>query len=144
MKSFFKNLNNEIDKSHKKIRDFGILFALIALVISLLIYWKNSWVISDIMLIFIGISVVLTGISVSLTSLLRPFYILWMMLALVLGVIMTKVIVSIVFYGVMTPIGLFRRLKNKDVLNEAFNSDLKSYWIDVNKGDNPERFKKLY
>ena len=60
---------------------------------------------------------------------LRPVHKAWMALALILGSIMTKIILSILFYFVITPLGLFSKLSRKDFLDLKFNKSVSSYWI---------------
>ena len=53
---------------------------------------------------------------------------LWMTLALLIGLVMTRVILSIVFYGVMTPISLVARGSGKKFLGPKKFEDTDSYW----------------
>ena len=49
--------------------------------------------------------------------------------ALILGSIMTRVILSVLFYLVITPIGLISKLSGKDFLDLKFDKSVSSYWI---------------
>ena len=46
----------------------------------------------------------------------RPVAVLWLGLSHVLGIVSSKVLLSIVFFGVVTPVGFLRRLLGKDSL----------------------------
>ncbi|MFC1783882.1 SxtJ family membrane protein, partial [Planctomycetota bacterium] len=61
--------------------------------------------------------------------LLKPIYIFWMALATVLGWFMTRVILSILFFLVFTPMGLLMKLMGKDLLDLKYNRTTKSYWV---------------
>jgi hypothetical protein len=52
-----------------------------------------------------------------------------MTLAILLGWLMTRIILIILFYLVVTPIGLLAKLSGKDFLNRKFNREAQSYWI---------------
>ena len=52
----------------------------------------------------------------------------WMIFAVILGWFMTKVILSLLFYLIITPIGLFLRIIGKDLLNLKEKKQQKSYW----------------
>jgi hypothetical protein len=52
-----------------------------------------------------------------------------MTLAVLLGWLMTRIILTILFYLVVTPIGLLAKLSGKDFLNRKFNREAQSYWI---------------
>lgn len=45
-----------------------------------------------------------------------PVAVIWLGLSHVLGTVMSKVLLSILFFGLVTPIGLLRRLLGKDSL----------------------------
>ena len=78
--------------------------------------------------IFIGIGGLLAIVAFLFPVLLLPLQKSWMALAVVLGFIMTRVILSILFYLVITPINIISRLFGKDFLNLKIEKDKKSYW----------------
>ncbi len=49
-------------------------------------------------------------------------------LTLPIGLVLSFVIVGVLFYGVMTPIGLFFRLIGRDALDRRFDRAATSYW----------------
>jgi hypothetical protein len=64
-----------------------------------------------------------------LPSLLKPVYKVWMALSVVMGFIMTKVIMVIIFYLIVTPIGLIASLTGNKFLDMKIDKNAKSYWI---------------
>lgn len=52
---------------------------------------------------------------------------LWLRIGLVLGAINSRIILTIVFYGLFTPMGIAMRIKGHDPLGRKMNSSLKSY-----------------
>ncbi len=78
--------------------------------------------------IFMGIGGLLAIAAFLLPVLLLPLHKIWMSLAVVLGFIMTRVILSILFYLVITPINIISRLFGKDFLNLKIEKEKKSYW----------------
>jgi len=68
----------------------------------------------------------------------------WMALAEALGFVMTRVILAIVFYLVVTPIGLFKRLQGWDPLRlRAKGSE--SYWEPYSaRQRDPRHYEKMY
>lgn len=71
--------------------------------------------------------------GVVLPVLLKPIYKIWMSLALVLGSIMTRIILSVLFYLIITPLGLISKLSRKDFLDLKFDQSAGSYWIQRKK-----------
>lgn len=53
----------------------------------------------------------------------------WMMIGHVLGWINTRIILALVFYGIVTPIGLVRRWLGKDPMGQCLRPDLDTYRI---------------
>lgn len=70
--------------------------------------------------------ILLLGICVP--SVLKPFHWAWMGLAVVLGLIMTRIILIIIFYFILLPISLIARAGGKRFLQENIQKDHKSYW----------------
>ena len=60
---------------------------------------------------------------------LKWIYIAWMSVAFVLGFVMAHVILTLLFFLVITPIGLVARLMGKDFLSLKLDRAAKSYWI---------------
>ena len=61
---------------------------------------------------------------------IKPLFIAFSYLGFVLGWIMTRVILSLLFYLVFTPIGLVLKLTGKHLLDTSIAKNQESYWID--------------
>ena len=106
-------------------KSFGLLFAFVFLVVALWPILKNN----SINLIALFSSISLLIISFIKPELLKPFNYLWMKLGLVLGKIVPPIIMFIIFFTVITPIGILLRIFKKDLLCLKFiNED--TYWQD--------------
>ena len=106
-------------------RSFGIVFFIVFLSIALypLIYTGEfrlwSLIISFIFLI----------LGVFNSKILTPLNKLWFKFGIFLGKIVSPIIMGIIFFFVVTPIGILMRVFGKDVLNLKYNNN-KSYWIE--------------
>ena len=60
---------------------------------------------------------------------LKWIYIAWMSVAFVLGFVMAHVILALLFFLIITPLGLIARLSGKDFLSLKLDRSAKSYWI---------------
>jgi len=60
---------------------------------------------------------------------LRPVFKVWMTSGEILGWVNTRIILTLLFYGVIVPIGGLLRLANKDPLERRFDSEAASYRI---------------
>jgi hypothetical protein len=60
---------------------------------------------------------------------LRHVYLGWMALALVMGLVVSTVLLTLFFYLLLTPIGLVTRLLGKDFLAQKLEPSRTSYWL---------------
>ena len=112
-----------IKTGKKDISSFGITFGIILLVISLLLFYYDNETYKNVAII----AVIFIGFGLIIPILLKPIYIIWMIFAVILGWVMTRFILSIIFYLVMTPIGLITRFLGEDFL-ALKKIDSSSYW----------------
>ena len=119
-----KQLISEIKTTKKEIRSFGITIGLILLIIGAILLWKNN--INYPIFMIIGIVLLVSGLVIPI--ILKPIYITWMILANILGWFMTRLILSLLFYAILTPIGLIPRLFGKQFLELKWNRTNCTYW----------------
>ena len=74
---------------------------------------------------------------------LGPVYRTWMRFGLLIGKVTTPIIMGVVFYAVLVPTGLVRRLLGRDSLNRRFEPDVESYRIQSNKTE-PQSLEKPF
>jgi len=103
---------------------FGITVGLVLMIISGFLIWKEK----ESYQIFLGIGTIILLTSTTKPIILKPLYLTWMALGLIIGWIMTRVILSLLFYFILTPIGLALRLFGKKVIELRWNKSKKSYW----------------
>ena len=63
----------------------------------------------------------------------------WLKFAHILGVINTKIILTLIFFIFFTPLGLFMKLFRIDILTKKISFTKDSYWI--NRKEKPEELK---
>lgn len=105
-------------------RSFGLIFFIVFLLISV---WplKDGEQIRNWALVASSIFLIL-GIFNS--KLLTPLNLVWIKFGETIGRIIAPIIMAIIYFIVLTPIGLFMRLAGKDLLKTKF-TDNNSYWI---------------
>ncbi len=135
----------EVDTSKKALRSFGWVVGGVLLVIAAVVWWRNDFVLTTAAYVLGSLGAALVVLGLAVPVVLKPVYRVWMALAVVLGFIMTRVILSVVYYLVMTPIGLAMRLFGKDPMHRRIDPDATSYWIEKSYDDeSPERLEKYY
>lgn len=65
-----------------------------------------------------------------LPRILGPLNHLWFKLGLLLGKFVTPVVMSILFFAAVTPVGMLMRATGKDPLRLRWQPAAKSYWVD--------------
>ena len=106
-------------------RSFGIVFFIVFLLIATYPLLNNDHV--RIWSLIISIVFLILGLLNS--KILLPLNKIWFKFGILLGKIISPLIMGLIFFVVVTPIGLLMRLFNKDLLNLKFNKS-KSYWIE--------------
>ena len=106
-------------------RSFGIVFFLVFLLISIYPLINNE----SIRIWSLVVSLIFLGLGILNSNLLLPLNKLWFKFGILLGKVISPIIMGIIFFLVVTPIGILMRLIGKDVLKLKY-SDYKSYWIE--------------
>ena len=105
-------------------RSFGILFSIVFAIIA---FWPtiNG---NPLRLWSIPISVIFLVLGLLNSKLLNPLNIVWVKFGELLGRIIAPIVMAIIYFIIVTPIGLFMRLIGKDLLNIKFSKS-NTYWI---------------
>lgn len=105
-------------------RSFGLVFtAFFGLLAAYFAWHRNKWLPAPLALSTAFIIVTLTR-----PALLAPLNWAWTRLGLLLGAVMAPVVMGIIFFGVVTPIGLLARLVGKDFLRLRRDPRAVTYW----------------
>ena len=106
-------------------RSFGIVFFIVFLLIALYPLLKGS----DLRIWSLVISFIFLILGLINSKILTPLNRLWFKFGLLLGRFISPLIMGIIFFVVVTPIGIIMRLLKKDLLNLKYNKE-ETYWID--------------
>ena len=107
-------------------KSFGIVFFIFFLLFSLypltndesIRYWSLT------------ISIIFLILGLLNSNLLSPLNKIWFRLGILLGKLISPLIMGIIFFLVVTPIGLIMKIIKKDLLNLKFRKDKETYWIE--------------
>jgi len=109
-------------------KSFGIVFFIVFLLIAVYPLINNGEL--RIWSLILSLTFLILGLLNS--KILYPLNKIWFKFGLLLGRIVSPLVMVIIFFLVVTPIGLLMRILNKDLLNLKFNKS-KSYWIEKNE-----------
>jgi predicted membrane metal-binding protein len=77
----------------------------------------------------LAIAAAFLALALLWTAPLRPLNRLWLKLGLLLSKVVSPVVLMVLFYATVTPIGVLMRWTGKDPLRLRRNSAVASYWI---------------
>ena len=106
-------------------RSFGTVFFVVFLFIAIYPLNYNG----EIRLWSIIISLIFLILGLLKSKILTPLNTLWFKFGIFLGKIVSPIIMGLIFFLVVTPIGILMRILGKDLLNLKYNLN-KSYWIE--------------
>jgi len=125
----------------KGLRKFAIVLFFAFEISGLLIFWRRGD--AGLVLCGIGLAFLLCGLA-SPKLLFYP-YKGWMRLSLILGFLMNHLILLLMYYLIVTPIGIVMRMLGKDFLGKRFDKKGKTYWIKrEQKVYVKERYEKMF
>ena len=108
-------------------KSFGIVFFVFFFIISLYPMLGGG----NLSIWSLAISIIFLILGLLNSKILSPLNKMWFKFGIFLGKIVSPIIMGIIFFFVVTPIGYLMRLFKKDVLSLKFNEN-KSYWVEKN------------
>jgi len=113
----------------KGLRQFGLMLGIfVALVFGMLLPWIWEW--EDLPnFAWIGVGGLLLLWAVLAPGSMKGLYIVWMRVALIIGLIVNFIILSSVFFFLITPMGLVFRVLGKDPMRRSFDDSAMSYRV---------------
>jgi hypothetical protein len=122
-------------------RTFGLVISAALVVVTLL----NGW--------HLGRAWPWTGAAAALflaaallrPAILHPLHLMWLRFGLLLHSVVNPVVMALVFYGTVFPIGLVMRMLGKDMLRLKWQPNVDSYWIPRRPpGPSPETMRDQF
>ena len=129
----------ELDR--KGLRDFGLITgALFALIFGVLLPFQleYSWPLWPWMVL-----AVLALMALLIPMALRPVYIVWMKIGGAIGSVMSRILLGIIFFFIVTPIGLIMRVLGNDPMRRELDESISSYRESVSENKS-NSFDKPY
>jgi hypothetical protein len=116
---------NKIKISSNK--SFGIVFFIVFLIISIYPIINNN----EIRVWSIIVSIIFLIMGLRNSRYLTPLNIMWCKFGILLGNLISPIVMGLIFFIIVTPIGLLMRIFSKNFLNLKKNND-NSYWVKTN------------
>ena len=107
-------------------KSFGVVFAAVFILIALYPLLDGG----DPHLWAVGIALLFVVAAYLTPSLLAQPNRLWFKLGMALGAVVAPIVMGLVYFTTVVPVGLIMRLMGKDLLQKKMDADAKSYWIE--------------
>jgi Saxitoxin biosynthesis operon protein SxtJ len=122
-------------------RNFGLVFAAFFGLLGSLGVWHGTarWP------IWLGLAVVMLILAFAAPKLLSPLNWVWTKIGLLLHTIVSPVILAVLFYVCVTPVGYLMRLAGTDPLRRRYDAAADTYWIKRDPpGPQPDTFRHQF
>lgn len=132
---------DNIDQSTEELRKFSLVISIALILVGGYLGYYGSLLFLP---LFFGAFLLLL-LGACCPSVLKPLQKGWMTLAILIGWLVSRVVISFMFYFVLTPIGLFGKAVGKEFLQYEISEGEKSYWNDRDEPDrDPSYYEKQY
>ncbi len=123
------------------LKRFGRTVVIGSLLIAAAFWWLKGWQTAAVVLAVAG--VVIGGLGLTGSRVARPGYLLWMGIAFVMGNIVSRVILAVVYFLVVTPLGLVARLVGRDRLALRARGRV-SHWVDLPRERGDDHYERQF
>lgn len=128
--SWISDVRDEIHHlrlSGRELKKFGLLVGSVFVVLSAIGMYRGWSTVANGMFLLTG--VVLLSCGMFLPESLKQAYKVWMAAAFAIGWLVSRMILIVLFYVVLTPVGFLARSFHKEFLDTDFRKKRESYWI---------------
>ena len=138
--SWISDEYQNLDRSPRALRRFGFTIGFVVLFLGSVLLWRHhnaGWLV-------ISIGTVLLLAAAFVPTMLQSVHGPWMIVSFLLGWIVSGILLTLVFFLVVTPIGLLQRLFGKRAIELGFKADVPSYWQARKAVPMPEDYERQF
>jgi hypothetical protein len=84
----------------------------------------------------------LAAVFYAVPPLRLPLYLAWMHAVAPLGWLVSHAVLAVIYFGIITPMGVVMRLFGRDTMRSRFEPDADSYWTEHDPGGDLARYLK--
>jgi len=130
-----------IKSSKKDLRSFGLAVGGVLAILGGILLYRGKptapW--------FLGVGIFLMTVGLVFPPALKPIQKIWMAFAVIMGWVSSRVVLTLLFYAVVTPVGVVARGFGKTFLDLEIDKTRKSYWnLRENKVPDKMQYEKQF
>jgi hypothetical protein len=125
-RNFHEDLARHGDEPRASERNLGVTFAVVLALIAALKFYRGDAA----AVYWVAAAAAFLACAFLWTAPLRPLNVVWHRLGLILFAVVSPLVMGVVFYTTVAPIGLLMRRFGKDPLRLEFDPAARSYWIE--------------
>jgi hypothetical protein len=134
----------DLAERRKFARSLVIGFPCIAVVLLLAGWLKTgAWKIQPALIIG-GAGMAIGLVFLALPGIARPFYVVWYGLACVMGLVVGNILLAVVFYILITGVGLAMRIAGKGSIRKTVDKQAATYWKEAKPVSDPQRYYRQF
>jgi ABC-type uncharacterized transport system permease subunit len=128
--------------SRRELLWFGLLLLLFFGLVGGLVLWRSESLTASISIWTVG--GLLTVVYYAVRPLRLPIFLGWIYVAYPIGFVMSHLVLGVIYFLVITPIGLIMRLLGRDPMERQFDRAAKSYWTRRGAAARTERYFRQF
>lgn len=127
----------------RELRQFAAAFLIFGVGAGTAIYFFKDWpaLVSQILW---GVAPLVGIVGLVFPTLVRPVYVVMMAITLPIGMVVSTVLMIVIYYLVLTPIGILMRIFGYDPMHRRFDPTAKTYWIERPSKIESSRYFRQY
>ncbi len=130
----------KLDQSPRALRRFGIIVGAVLLLLGTLLLLGERKAGGP----FLSLGALLVLLAAFVPSVLRYVYKPWMILAFAMSWVVSRIILTLLFFLIVTPVGLLQRFCGKRPLEFRFRSGESTYWQERSTQPAPADYEKQF
>ncbi|MEL6183700.1 MAG: SxtJ family membrane protein [Myxococcota bacterium] len=125
-----------LDPDRSTLRSFGLIAWVAFALLSLLIWWREGFLFFSfspaqtvaVTRGLLGLSVASGVLGLIYPPAVRPLYVGLSLVTFPIGFVVSHVVLAVLFFGILTPVGLALRVLGKDPMQRRFEPQASTYW----------------
>lgn len=142
----FKEVNWHPDTAARRVFAKSLMIGLPCVAVAFaLLRWLKTGAWDSASVVFNGGAGFAVGaLFYAVPAITRPFYVVWYALACCIGLVVGNVLLGLIFYVLVTGIGLVRRIVGRAAIRKSPDPHAKTYWADAPPAPEANRYYRQF